>query len=346
METTQFDYDLPQELIAQDPLANRENSRLMVLNRKEQSIEHRTFKDITEYLGAGDLLVLNDSRVFPARLFVRKKTGANIELFFLEPIDRDKGLWKVLARPGRRISVGMELVHDEANPFCRVVEKHDKGIWTIEIISVQLMDFLQKYGIIPLPPYIKKKLDNAERYQTVYAEKPGSSAAPTAGLHFTEQLMKEVENRGAKFEKVTLHIGIDTFRPISTEYIEDHQMHSEWYSVSDSSAEAVYDTKTAGGRVIAVGTTSVRTLESWAAGISEPPYIRPEGNSGDTNLFIFENSQFRVIDSMVTNFHLPRSTLLTLVSAFAGRDFIRRAYREAIDREYRFFSFGDAMLIL
>jgi len=347
-ETRLFDYDLPPELIAQVPLENRERSRLLVIHRDTGEIEHRMFTDIIEYVRPGDLFVANDTRVFPARLFVKKPTGANIELLFLKPVDKEKTAWNVLARPGRRLREGTSLFHDSlSGPFCRLAEKHENGSWTAEALPRPLIPFLEKYGVVPLPPYIKESISDPNRYQTIYAEKDGSAAAPTAGLHFTAPLIRRIEKTGASFTKVTLHIGLDTFKPVSAEFIEDHQMHSETYCVTDDAARAVAGSIRGGGRVVAVGTTAVRALESWAAGRPRHELARAlSGGEGDTNLFIRRRSQFFTTDALLTNFHLPRSTLLILVSAFAGHEIIRRAYEEAIRERYRFYSFGDAMLIL
>ncbi len=347
-ETRLFDYDLPPELIAQVPLEKRERSRLLVIHRDTGEIQHRTFTDIHEYVEPGDLFVVNDTRVFPARLFVKKPTGANVELLFLKPVDEDKSAWNALARPGRRLREGTELFHGSLpGPFCRLGEKHEDGSWTLEALPRPLIPFLEKYGIVPLPPYIKKTISDPNRYQTIYADRNGSAAAPTAGLHFTDPLIRRIEKTGASFAKVTLHIGLDTFKPVSTEFIEDHAMHSETYYVTDIAARAVAGSIRDGGRIVAVGTTAVRSLESWAAGRSRDALARAlSGREGDTTLFISRRSQFSATDALITNFHLPRSTLLILVSAFAGHEIIRRAYAEAIKEKYRFYSFGDAMLIL
>lgn len=344
IETKLYDYELPQELIAQTPLVNREESRLMVIHRDTGAIEHRRFSDIVEYVRSGDLFVVNDTRVFPARLFVKKKTGARIELLLLKPVDEPNGLWRALARPGRRLDIGTELFHDTHElPFCRMIEKHEAGEWTIEATPRPLIPFLETHGIVPLPPYIKNTIPDPNRYQTVYATRNGSAAAPTAGLHFTPPLISRVENAGARFANVTLHIGLDTFKPVSTDLIEDHKMHSEIYYVPDETALSASEAARK-GRVVAVGTTAVRALESWAA--DREPDSAVSGSSGETRLFIFKREQFKAVDVMITNFHLPRSTLLILVSAFAGLELTRRAYEEAVKERYRFYSFGDAMLIL
>lgn len=348
IETLLFDYELPPELIAQVPIENRDQSRLMVIHRENGGIEHRRFCDIVEYVQPGDLFVINDSRVIHARLFVKKKTGARIELLFLNQTDEKENIWRALARPGGRLRTEMELFHDSLEgPFCRLAEKHDRGVWTVEVIPNPLIPFLEKHGTVPLPPYIKNDIADPGRYQTVYAQRNGSAAAPTAGLHFTDSLMKRIENKGARFARVTLHIGLDTFRPIATDFIEDHEMHSEFYSAPDETAALISETIRAGCRVVAVGTTAVRSLESWADGMSREELSGGHsGRSGETRLFIYKREQIKAVDALVTNFHLPRSTLIALVSAFAGRETILRAYREAIRERYRFYSLGDAMLIV
>jgi len=347
LETDLLDYELPQELIAQRPLEDRSGSRLLVMDRRKRSIRHRRFTDLAEYLRPGDLLVLNDSRVFPARLFLRKETGAKIELLFLRALGGERR-WEALARPGRKLREGMELYHEALpGPFCRMAEKKERGLWNVEVIEGPLLEFLDTHGVTPLPPYVKKSIGDPGRYQTVYAAETGSTAAPTAGMHFTGSLMAGLEDIGVRFARVTLHIGIDTFRPISEKFVADHDMHTEHYSVTAGAALAVADTIRLGGRVVAVGTTAVRTLESWAAGRSrEEIAADPRPASGDTDLFIYEKEQFSLVDAMITNFHLPKTTLLALVCAFAGREFVLEAYGEAIRERYRFYSFGDAMLIV
>ena len=348
IETRLFDYELPRELIAQTPLEKREDSRLLLLDRSTGKIERRSFTDIIDYIRPVDLLVVNDTRVFPARLFVNKKSGGRIELLFLNQTDAPENEWRALARPGRRLAAGTELFHESLEtPFCRVVSILEKGEITVEVSPRPLFSFLELHGAVPLPPYIKDKISDPRRYQTVYAERDGSAAAPTAGLHFTPELIEKIKKSGARFASVTLHIGLDTFKPVGEELIEDHTMHAEFYTVPDETAAAVSETRRGGGRVIAVGTTSVRALESWAAGESKnEPAPAPKGKSGETRLFIFRRDQFAVTDAMITNFHLPRSTLIIMVSAFAGYDLLRSAYSEAIENKYRFYSFGDAMLIV
>lgn len=348
IETSLFDYELPQELIAQTPLENRQESRLMKIDRETGIIEHLHFANIIDHLHPGDLLVINDTRVIPARLFVNKKTGARIELLFLKKEDSGENIWRALARPGRRIDTGTELFHDSSEaPFCTISAKHEKGEISVEVAPDDLISFLALHGTVPLPPYIKNKIDNPNRYQTVYAERDGSAAAPTAGLHFTPDLIEKIKSKGIRFATVTLHIGLDTFKPVDEEYIEDHKMHSEFYTMPDETAAAIAETKRSGGRVIAVGTTSVRAMESWALDKSPDELSgAPAGASGETRLFIFRREQFAVTNAVITNFHLPKSTLIILVSAFAGLDLLREAYEKAVKEKYRFYSFGDAMLIV
>lgn len=347
-DTDLYDYHLPEDRIAQEPLPDRNASRLLVLDRNKNSIGDRTFRDLPEYLREGDLLVVNVSKVFPARLFVNKETGAKIELLFLEQSGPDPARWKALARPGRRLKEDTKLFHETAeNAFCIVREKLERGMWIVETPGGGVIPFLEKHGTTPLPPYIKKGIENPDRYQTVYAETTGSTAAPTAGMHFTHELIEKIKSMGVNFADVTLHIGIDTFRPITAGTLEEHEMHTEFFSVSEETAAALCRTAASGGRIIAVGTTVVRSLESWAGGRAREQWMQaPKGRSGATDIFIYRNSQFKIVDAMITNFHLPRSTLLALVSAFAGREFILESYKRAIELDYRFYSFGDAMLII
>ncbi len=346
--TRLLEYELPEELIAQSPAEKRDHSRLLVMSRDTASLEHRVFTDIVEYIRPGDLLVLNDTRVFPARYFARKETGARIELLFLEelPVADGRQTWEALARPSSKLRNGMPLFAsgDVSEKLFTLEERLGEGRWQVTYEGQgTLTGFLDRHGIVPLPPYVKSHFSDAARYQTVYAQHTGSTAAPTAGLHFTDDLMRAVESRGAEFAKVTLHIGLDTFRPIKTESVDLHQMHTERYIVKEETARAVAAAKANGGRVIAVGTTAVRSLESWAAagGLDDAA-----GRAGATGIYIYRREHFRVIDALITNFHLPCTTLLALVSAFAGREFVLAAYSEAIARRYRFFSFGDATLIL
>lgn len=349
MKTSDFDYALPQELIAQVPEPQRDNSRMLVLNRVSETISHRRFVDLPEYLMSGDVLVVNNSKVIPARLRARNaRTGGNFEVLLIEEVAMND--WWAMMRPGKRARVGIDLqiLDKSRNPSCltaRVIEVNDEGHRRLRFSGeTDLTALLEALGEVPLPPYIERTAPDAtdrDRYQTVYAEAAGSVAAPTAGLHFTDALMGKIRAHGVKICFVTLHVGLGTFSPIKTEQLSEHVMHHERFEVPDETAQAVRDAKNSGRRVVAVGTTTVRVLEG--AGASR---------SGRTNIFIHPSFQFNIVDALVTNFHLPRSTLLMLVSAFAapgetrGRDLILRAYEEAIARRYRFFSYGDAMLIV
>lgn len=342
MDVSQFDFDLPERLIAQTPLAERSESRLLVLRREDGSIRHRRFQDIVEFLQPGDVLVLNDSKVIPARLIGSKAdTGAKIELLLLKQLQGDR--WETLVKPAKRIKAGTKVVFGQGE-LVAVAEEEGEApggrIFRLEYDGV-LMELLNRLGQMPLPPYIKKQLDDPDRYQTVYARHPGSAAAPTAGLHFTPELLNRIEQRGVNIAAITLHVGLGTFRPVTADRVEDHRMHAEYYDVSREAAEAVNKAKANGRRVVAVGTTSCRTLES-IADDEGTVYAR----SGWTDLFIYPGYTFRAVDALITNFHLPKSTLVMLVSAFAGRELTMKSYREAVREEYRFFSFGDAMLII
>ena len=353
MKTSDFDYYLPQELIAQTPIEPRDASRLMVLDRKTGTIEHRVFSDLADYLTAGDVLVCNESQVIPARLFGRKvSTGGKVELLLIAK--RGEKIWEVLTK-GRKVRVGtrIELDRDGVEGLIgEVVGQAGEGARLIEF-EVPIEPLLDELGVVPLPPYIHEPLEEPERYQTIYARVKGSVAAPTAGLHFTPQLMRDLEAKGVEFAFLTLHIGLDTFRPVRTENVEDHPMHSEYCQLSLEVAEQINRAKTEGRRIIAVGTTSVRVLETavrdlepetWNGSTERAEVLKPF--AGWASLFIYPGYQFRAVDALITNFHLPRSTLLMLVAAFTGKELIDRAYREAIQRGYRFYSFGDAMLIL
>ena len=339
LKTSDFYYDLPQELIAQTPLERRDGSRLMVMDKATGALQHRHFFDIVDYLRPGDCLVMNDSRVIPARLLGHRPTGGAAELLLLR--DKGDGVWECLARPGRKLHEGAEVIFGDGALTAtvktvlengnRLVQFHYEGIF---------LEILERLGKMPLPPYIKEELQDQERYQTVYSKEVGSAAAPTAGLHFTKELLKEIEDIGVNTCFVTLHVGLGTFRPVKTEIIEEHEMHSEFCVVPKKTAEIINKTKKNGGRVIAVGTTSCRTLESFA---QEDGTINE--SSGWTNIFIYPGYRFKCIDALITNFHLPESTLLMLVSAFSSREIMLHAYAEAIERRYRFFSFGDAMFI-
>ncbi len=337
MKTSLFDYFLPSELIAQEPVEPRDSARLLVLERGTGKIEHRIFRDIVDYLKSGDLLVLNDTKVMPARLFGRRKTGGKVEVLLLR---RRGELWEALLKPGRKGKVGEEI---EISPLlrARVVGREESGIRIVKLeCEGDVFSEIKRVGQMPLPPYIKKPLSRPDEYQTVYARKEGSAAAPTAGLHFTDSLLKEIERKGVKKVFVTLHIGLDTFRPIREESVEEHQIHTEYYEISEGAAREINEVKKAGKKVIAVGTTSVRVLETAARQGGVAP------GKGFTDLYIYPGFEFKIVDALITNFHLPRTTLLVLVSAFAGRDLIMKAYKEAIERKYRFYSFGDAMFIM
>ena len=340
MKTHDFWYDLPEELIAQTPLEKRDSSRLLVLDRLSGELEHKRFFDIINYLQPGDCLVMNDSRVLPARLLGNRPTGGAVEVLLLRDLGNKK--WECLCKPGRKMQVGSEVVFgngeltatvtDIQNEGNRVVEFHYEGIF---------LEVLERLGKMPLPPYIKAELQDRERYQTVYSREVGSAAAPTAGLHFTEELLEQVRAKGVKTAFVTLHVGLGTFRPVKAEEISEHHMHSELCMMSKETAEILNQTRTEGGRIICVGTTSCRTLESL---VKEDGTF--EAGSKWTEIFIFPGYQFKAMDGLITNFHLPESTLVMLVSAFAGRENVLHAYEEAVKEKYRFFSFGDAMLVL
>ena len=384
MKTSEFDFSVPPELIAHEPAQKRDHSRLMVLDRGRHSIEHKYFYDIIDYLFPGDLLVLNDTKVIPANLAGKKEEGgAKVEVLLIKQVikpatesrsDRDGSVWECLVKPGKRLKVGSKVIFGEGEVVGTVMEKTETGEQIIEF-SGDLEGYMNKHGQVPLPPYIKKNdspplspslvkrgggLDPSsaggeliKRYQTVYAEKPGASASPTAGLHFTPELLDKVKAKGVGVAMVTLHTGLATFKPVYAEKVEEHKMYSEYFEVSKGTIEAVGKAK----RIIAVGTTSVRTLET----VGNSPPLSPSlvkrgggfGSSsaggefkGETNLFIYPGYKFKLVNAMITNFHWPRTTLIMLVSAFAGKDFIMRAYQEAINEKYRFFSFGDAMLIV
>jgi len=341
MNVSDFDYYLPQELIAQKPIYPRDASRLLVLDRKTGKIEHRVFTDIVAYLQAGDVLVLNDTRVIPARLYGRRKdTGGKIEIVLLKRLSANQ--WEVLVKPGKRAKTGSRIVFGEGELEAEVKDRTDVGGRIVEFFfSGVFEEILDRIGLMPLPPYIKEKLDDKERYQTVYSRYEGSSAAPTAGLHFTPRLLKEIEERGVELAYLLLHVGLGTFRPVTVEKVEDHTMHSEYYQVTRETAEKINLARSRGGRVIAVGTTSVRTLETVAG---EDGLVVP--GDGWTDIFIYPGYNFKTVDVLLTNFHLPKSTLLMLVSAFAGTDNVKNAYKAAVEEKYRFFSFGDAMLIV
>ena len=341
MRLTQFEYSLPQELIAQTPLEPRDHSRLMVLDRSKEAVEHRNFYDLPLLLEPGDLLVFNDSRVMPARLIGRiADNGGRAELLLLR---REKpGQWQCLARPGRRLRPGTNLLF-QGELEALIVDSMEDGLRLVEFNDESL---IEKVGQAPLPPYIHETLQDPERYQTVYAKRLGSAAAPTAGLHFTERLMQDLQAKGVQTAFLTLHVGLDTFRPVDEVDPRKHKLHTEYWEVSQQAAESINSARQEGRHVVAVGTTSVRVLEQTALLMEEQGRDTIISGSGWADLFIMPGHRFRAVDAMVTNFHLPRSTLLMLVSAFAGRERVLAAYREAIEQRYRFYSFGDAMLIL
>lgn len=340
MKTSDFYYDLPQELIAQDPLADRSSSRLMVVDRKTGEVSHHVFREIIDYLNPGDCLVINNTKVIPARLYgIKEDTGAHIEILLLKR--RENDVWETLVKPGKKARPGARIVFGDGCLKAEVLEVVDEGNRLIHFEYEGIFEeILDRLGEMPLPPYITHKLQDKNRYQTVYAKYEGSAAAPTAGLHFTEELLQKVKEKGVRIAPVTLHVGLGTFRPVKVDDVNDHHMHSEFYMVSKETAEIVNETKKNGGRVIAVGTTSTRTLESVA---DENGMIRE--TSGWTDIFIYPGYQFKCIDALITNFHLPESTLLMLVSALSSRETMLDAYKIAVEEKYRFFSFGDAMFI-
>ena len=340
MDVKDFDYDLPKELIAQDPLLDRSSSRLMVLDKDTGAIEHKHFYNIIDYLNPGDCLVINDTKVIPARLFgVKEDTGAQIEVLLL--VRKDTYTWECLVRPGKKCKVGTVISFGEGLLKGTVIDIVDEGNRIIKFDFDGIWEeLLDKLGQMPLPPYITHTLKDKTRYNTVYAEHDGSAAAPTAGLHFTKELLENIEKKGIKIAHVTLHVGLGTFRPVKESDVLKHHMHSEYYIVSREAADMINAAKAAGGRVICVGTTSCRTIESAA---DENGILKPQ--SGWTQIFIYPSYRFKILDALITNFHLPQSTLIMLVSALAGRENILNAYSEAVKDEYRFFSFGDAMFI-
>lgn len=340
MKSSDFYYELPQELIAQEPLEKRNSSRLLVLDRENMTIEHRVFTDLKEYLKKGDCLVLNDTRVIPARLLgVREDTGGKIEFVLLRQIEAD--LWEVILKPGKRAKPGSRFIFGNGELQAQVIEVVEGGnrIVCFEYDGI-FQEVLDRVGIVPLPPYITKKLEDSERYQTVYSRYRGSAAAPTAGLHFTSDMLEELREQGIELAYLTLHVGLGTFRPVKVENVEEHVMHSEYYTLNETASKTINKARMNGGRIIAVGTTSCRVLEtvSDANGV-----IRP--SQGWTDIFIYPGYRFKIVDALITNFHLPESTLIMLVSAFAGKENIMKAYHTAVEQKYRFFSFGDAMLI-
>ncbi|MCI7061617.1 MAG: tRNA preQ1(34) S-adenosylmethionine ribosyltransferase-isomerase QueA [Lachnospiraceae bacterium] len=340
MKTADFDYDLPQELIAQDPLEQRDSSRLLVLDKKTGERSHKIFHDIIDDLYPGDCLVINNTKVIPARLIgEREETGGKVEVLLLKR--RTDNVWETLVKPGKKARPGMRLSFGGGLLHAQVQDIVDEGNRLIRFEYEGIFEeILDRLGQMPLPPYITHQLKDKNRYQTVYAKYEGSAAAPTAGLHFTEELLKKIQAKGIKIARVTLHVGLGTFRPVKVDDVTQHHMHTEYYRVSQEAADIINDTKKSGGRVICVGTTSCRTIESAA---DENGIVR--ATEGDTDIFIYPGYQFKVLDCLITNFHLPESTLLMLVSALAGKENIMAAYKEAVEKKYRFFSFGDAMFI-
>ncbi|MGP4064952.1 tRNA preQ1(34) S-adenosylmethionine ribosyltransferase-isomerase QueA [Oceanobacillus sp. M65] len=341
MNIEDFDFHLPEELIAQTPLKDRTSSRLLVLDKNKKELEHKKFKDIKDYIKPGDALVLNDTRVLPARLYgVKEDTGANIEVLLLHQENGDT--WEVLAKPAKKVKQGSVITFGDGKlqATCVGLKEHGGRVMEFSYSGI-FYEVLDELGEMPLPPYIKEKLPEKERYQTVYAKEEGSAAAPTAGLHFTNELLDEIKAKGVTVSFITLHVGLGTFRPVSVDNIDNHQMHSEFYHMSQETADTLNQIKEQGGRIISVGTTSTRTLETIAR--DNGTFVE---TSGWTDIFIYPPYQFRAVDGLITNFHLPKSTLIMLVSALADKDSILHAYEEAVREKYRFFSFGDAMLII
>ena len=339
MELKEFYYDLPEELIAQVPIKKRDESRLMVLDRKKQTIEHKVFKDILDYLQPGDCLVRNNTKVIPARIYGKKETGANVEFLLLNNIEGD--IWESIVRPGNKLHVGTKVTFGDGKLNAEILEVMEGGTRKVKFTYNGIFnEILDEIGMMPLPPYIHEELKEKDRYQTVYAKYQGSAAAPTAGLHFTEELLEKIREKGVEIANVTLHVGIGTFRPVKVEKIEEHHMHSEHYYIKQEDVDKINNARKNGGRIISVGTTSCRVLESIA---DENGFVKE--TEGDTSIFIYPGYKFKCIDGLITNFHLPESTLLMLVSALAGKEYIMKAYNEAVKEKYKFFSFGDAMFI-
>lgn len=343
MNVSDFDYNLPEELIAQVPIEKRDESRLMVLNRDKQTIEHKKFKDIIDYLEPGDCLVRNNTKVIPARIYGRKETGAHVEFLLLNNIEGD--IWECIVRPGNKLHIGTKVLFGENSTKAlleaEILDIMPGGTRKVKFVYNGIFnEILDKIGLMPLPPYIHEELKEKDRYQTVYARYEGSAAAPTAGLHFTPELLKKIEEKGVQIANVTLHVGIGTFRPVKEEKVEDHEMHSEHFYIKREDVEKINNAKKNGKRIIAVGTTSCRVLETIA---DENGMVKE--TEGDTKIFIYPGYKFKCLDALITNFHLPQSTLLMLVSALAGKEYILKAYNEAVKERYRFFSFGDAMFI-
>jgi len=340
MKTSDFYFDLPESLIAQTPLEDRSSSRLMVINRRTHELEHKRFYDVIDQLRSGDCLVLNNTKVIPARIFGTKDTGALVEFLLLKRLSVTR--WETLVKPGTKARVGTQFTFGDGRLTCEVVAVGDEGSRIIEFSYTGVFEtILEELGTMPLPPYITAKLEDATRYNTVFAKHDGSAAAPTAGLHFTEELLKKSMSKGVKIAYVTLHVGLGTFRPVKVDDVLNHKMHSEYYMLDEENAEIINTCKSAGGKIISVGTTSTRTLETIADSNGQV-----KAQSGWTEIFIYPGYRFKVVDGLITNFHLPESTLIMLVSAFVNRDTILEAYQTAVEASYRFFSFGDAMMII
>ncbi len=340
MKVAEFNYDLPEELIAQHPYDKRDEARLLVMDRTTQKIKHTVFKQVIDYLNPGDCLVINNTKVLPARLYGKKDTGANVEFLLLKNLQNDE--WETMVRPGNKLKPGTKVSFGNGLLKAEILEVLAGGNRKVKFEYQGIFnEILDQIGLMPLPPYIKESLKENDKYQTVYAKYEGSSAAPTAGLHFTEELLEEIKKKGVKIAKVTLHVGIGTFRPVKVENVEEHTMHSEHYYIKKEDADLINETKKNGHKIISVGTTSCRVLESVA---DENGFVKE--TEGDTSIFIYPGYQFKCIDQLITNFHLPESTLIMLVSSLAGKDFVMKAYEEAVKEKYHFFSFGDAMMIL
>ena len=341
MKTSDFFYDLPEELIAQDPLEDRTASRLLVLNRETGAIEHKIFSDVIDYLNEGDCLVINNTRVIPARLIGEKEgTGGKVEVLLLKR--RANDVWETLVKPGKKLRPGARVTFGDGRLKAEILEIAEEGNRLVRFYYEGIFEeILDSLGEMPLPPYITHKLEDKEMYQTVYAKYDGSAAAPTAGLHFTKELLSKIEEKGIKIASITLHVGLGTFRPVKVDDVNNHHMHTEWYEVNAEAADIINETKRNGGRVVCVGTTSCRTIESVA---DENGYMKAK--TGETDIFIYPGYKFKVMDGLITNFHLPESTLVMLVSAFAGKENVLAAYETAVKERYRFFSFGDAMILI
>jgi S-adenosylmethionine:tRNA ribosyltransferase-isomerase len=341
MKTSDFFYDLPEELIAQDPLEDRTASRLLVLDRKTGAVKHKIFSDVIDYLNKGDCLVINNTRVIPARLIGEKEgTGGKVEVLLLKR--RANDVWETLVKPGKKLKPGAKITFGDGRLRAEVLEVVEEGNRLVKFYYEGIFEeILDSLGEMPLPPYITHKLEDKEMYQTVYAKFDGSAAAPTAGLHFTKELLNKIEEKGIKIASITLHVGLGTFRPVKVDDVNNHHMHTEWYEVNTEAADIINETKRNGGRVICVGTTSCRTIESVA---DDNGYMKAK--TGETDIFIYPGYKFKIMDGLITNFHLPESTLVMLVSAFAGKENVLSAYETAVKERYRFFSFGDAMILI